>query len=107
MNNQPSNIDGDTIATLPVTNDKVNDDDEELLDLLLEDKKEQVKQSKKVAIAFKESLLGGVLFLLLSNSYVDNFIRSKIQNELYVLLAKFGVFVVLFFIVQNRFCMPN
>ena len=102
-----NNIDGDNIANLPASNEKLDDDDEQLLDLLLEDRKEQVKDTKKVALVFKESLLGGVLFLLLSHSAVDNFIRSKIKNDLYVLIAKFGVFVILFFLVQNRFCMSN
>ena len=43
-------MDGDKISTLPVNdNEKLQDQDQYLLDLLLEDKKEQVKEVKKVS----------------------------------------------------------
>jgi len=99
-------MDGDNINTLPVNdNEKLHNTDEELLDVLLgDDKKEKIKDIKKVSYIFKDSLLGGILFLILSQSYFDKLIRTFCNTEMSVLLFKFIIFVVLFFILQNKFC---
>ena len=98
-------MDGDKISTLPTNdNEKLQDQDQLLLDLLLEDKKEEVKEVKKVSLAFKEAILGGLLFLLLSHSTFDNIVRmTGCKSELTVLILKFVIFVVLYFILQNKF----
>ena len=98
-------MDGDKISTLPTNdNEKIQEQDKELLDILLEDKKEQVKEVKKVSLVFKESILGGILFLLLSHSAFDKIVRmTGCKSELTVLLLKFAIFVVLYFILQNKF----
>ena len=98
-------MDGDKISTLPVNdNEKLQDQDQYLLDILLEDKKEQVKEVKKVSYVFKEAILGGLLFILLSHSMFDNLVRmSGCKSELSVLLLKFAIFVIIFFILQNKF----
>jgi|LakMenE01Jun11ns_1017448.scaffolds.fasta_scaffold9742457_2 hypothetical protein len=103
------NIDGDNIYNLPVNdNDKLQEEDKHLLDMLLEDKKEQVKEVKTVSLAFKEAIIGGILFLVLSHSFFDNLVRmSGCKSEITVLLLKFAVFVVLFFILQNKFLIPK
>jgi hypothetical protein len=107
-------MDGDKISTLPVNdNDKLPDQDQHLLDILLEDKKDgkngkelpqDIKDVKKVSVAFKEAILGGLLFLLLSHSSFDNLVRlSGCKSEFTVLLLKFAIFVILYFILQNKF----
>jgi uncharacterized membrane protein len=98
-------MDGDRISTLPIDeNEKLPENDQQLLDLLLEDKKEELKEAKKVSFVFKESLLGGLLFLVLSHSYFDKLVRTcGCKSELMVLLLKFAIFVVIFFILQNKF----
>ena len=98
-------MDGDKISTLPINdNEKLQEPEQQLLDILLEDKKEQVKEVKKVSYVFKEAILAGLLFLVLSHSAFDNIVRmSGCKSELTVLLLKFAIFVVLYFILQNKF----
>jgi len=98
-------MDGDKISTLPTNdNEKLQEQEQHLLDVLLEDKKEQVKDVKKVSYVFKEAILAGLLFLVLSHSSFDNIVRlSGCKSELTVLLLKFSIFVVLYFILQNKF----
>lgn len=98
-------MDGDKISTLPTNdNEKLQDQDQHLLDILLEDKKEQIKEVKIVSGAFKEAILGGLLFLILSHSAFDNIVRmSGCKSELTILILKFAIFVVLYFILQNKF----
>lgn len=98
-------MDGDKISTLPTNdNENLEENEQYLLDILLEDKKEQVKEVKKVSYLFKESILGGVLFIILSHSVFDNIVRlSGCKSESTVLLLKFVIFVVLYFILQNKF----
>ena len=112
-------MDGDKISTLPVNdNEKIQDQEQHLLDILLEDNntkgdkdskdgkniKSDIKDVKNVSLAFKEAILGGLLFLLLSHSAFDNLVRmSGCKSEMTVLLLKFSVFVVLYFILQNKF----
>lgn len=110
-------MDGDKISTLPVNdNEKIQDQEQHLLDILLEDNNskggnrdnknlpKEIKDVKNVSLAFKEAILGGLLFLLLSHSAFDNLVRlSGCKSELTVLLLKFAVFVILYFILQNKF----
>lgn len=98
-------MDGDKISALPTNdNEKIKDDDQYLLDILLEDKKEQIKEVKKISFVFKDAILGGILFLLLSHSFFDNIVRmSGCKSELTILILKFVIFVVLYFILQNKF----
>jgi hypothetical protein len=98
-------MDGDKISTLPVNdNEKLQDQDQNLLDILLEDKKDQVKDVKKVTMVFKDAILAGLLFLLLSHSSFDNLVRmSGCKSELSILFVKFAIFVVVFIILQNKF----
>jgi uncharacterized membrane protein len=98
-------MDGDKIASLPINeNEKLPEHDQQLLDILLEDKKEQVKEVKKVSMVFKESILAGLLFLVLSHPFFDSLVRKcGCKSEITVLLLKFAVFVVIFFILQNKF----
>ena len=98
-------MDGDKITSLPVNDsEKIQEQDQHLLDILLEDKKEQVKEVKKVSLVFKEAILGGLLFLLLSHSMFDNVVRMcGCKSELSVLLIKLAIFVVIYFILQNKF----
>ena len=43
-------MDGDKISTLPINdNENLQESEQQLLDILLEDKKEQVKEVKKVS----------------------------------------------------------
>ncbi len=102
-------MDGDKISSLPTNdNDKLEDSEQHLLDVLLQDKKEQIRDIKKVSYAFKEAILGGLLFLLLSHSVFDNAVRlCGCKSELSVLLLKFFIFVVIYFILQNKFINKN
>lgn len=98
-------MDGDKISALPTNdNEKIKEDDQYLLDILLEDKKEQIKEVKKISFVFKDAILGGILFLLLSHSFFDNIVRmSGCKSELTILILKFVIFVILYFILQNKF----
>lgn len=98
-------MEGDKISTLPINdNDKLQEQEQHLLDILLEDKKEQIKEVKKISFVFKDAILGGILFLLLSHSFFDNIVRmSGCKSELTVLILKFAIFVILYFILQNKF----
>ena len=110
-------MDGDKISTLPINdNEKIQETEQHLLDILLEDNNtkggnkhnknlpKEIKDVKNVSLAFKEAILGGLLFLLLSHSAFDNLVRmSGCKSELTVLLLKFAIFFVLYFILQNKF----
>jgi|LauGreDrversion4_2_1035121.scaffolds.fasta_scaffold27007_6 hypothetical protein len=98
-------MEGDKISTLPTNeNEKLQEPEQHLLDILLQDKKEDIKEIKNVSFAFKEAILGGLLFLLLSHSSFDNIVRmSGCKSELTVLIVKFAIFVTLYFILQNKF----
>ena len=98
-------MEGDKISTLPTNeNEKLQEPEQHLLDILLQDKKEDIKEIKNVSFVFKEAILGGLLFLLLSHSSFDNIVRmSGCKSELTVLLVKFAIFVILYFILQNKF----
>ena len=98
-------MEGDKISALPTNeNEKLQEPEQHLLDILLQDKKEDIKEIKNVSFAFKEAILGGLLFLLLSHSSFDNIVRmSGCKSELTVLLVKFAIFVILYFILQNKF----
>lgn len=98
-------MDGDKISSLPTNdNEKIEEPEQHLLDILLQDKKEQIKDIKKVSFVFKEAILGGLLFLLLSHSVFDNAVRMcGCKSELSVLLLKFFIFVVIYVILQNKF----
>jgi hypothetical protein len=102
-------MDGDNINSLPINdNEKLPEHDEQLLDILLEDKKQQVKDVKKVSMVFKESILAGLLFLVLSHPLFDKLIRNcGCTSEVTVLLMKFVVFVIIFFILQNKFLLKK
>lgn len=97
-------MDGDKISSLPVNdNEKLNEQDQYLLDIILEDKKEQVKEVKKVSYMFKEAILGGLIYLVLSHSSFDKLIRlCGCNSELSILFLKFAIFVFIFFILQNK-----
>lgn len=98
-------MDGDKLSTLPTNdNDKLQDQEQNLLDILLQDKKEPIKDVKKISFVFKEAILGGLLFLVLSHSAFDSIVRmSGCKTEMSVLFLKFSIFVVIFFILQNKF----
>ena len=61
-------------------------------------------EPSKVVHEFKSSIIGGTLFLILSSPIVDKIIRSAgFSNDMYVWFTKFLVFVILFYILKNRF----
>jgi len=105
QNTKDDNLQGDKINSLPINdNEKIDEKDEQLLNILLDDKKEQIKEAKKISFVFKESVLGGLLFLVLSHPFFDNLVRlTGCKSELTILFMKFTVFVILFFILQNKF----
>lgn len=98
-------MDGDKLSSLPTNdNEKLQEQEQHLLDILLDDKKQPIEDAKKVSYVFKEAILGGLLFLLLSHSAFDGLVRmSGCKSELTVLMLKFAVFVVIFFILQNKY----
>ena len=55
-------------------------------------------------MVFKDSILAGLLFLLLSHSSFDNLVRmTGCKSELSILFVKFAIFVIIFIILQNKF----
>lgn len=57
----------------------------------------------KVAYEFKDSIIGGTLFLMLSSPMSTNIIRSAgCHNEFYIWGIKFLLFVIMFFILKSR-----
>jgi len=91
---------GDRIDILPTDETTIpSKSDIDILSSLF--KKEEVK---KVAHEFKHSVIGGVLFLLLSSPMSDKLLQSAgVQNPLYGWGIKFLLFIVLFYILKNRF----
>jgi hypothetical protein len=90
---------GDKLSDLPITeNAPVPKSDLEMVDALFKNR----TQTNKVAYEFKDSIIGGILFLVLSSSPIDKAIRGAgCHSEVGVLVVKFLMFIILFFIVKN------
>lgn len=57
----------------------------------------------KVTYEFKDSLVGGILFLLLSAPITSTLIRKAgCHNEMYIWGIKFLLFVILFYIIKGK-----
>lgn len=92
---------GDKIDKLPIDNTASSSkSDIEMIGALFQSK----ETVTKVTYEFKDAIVGGVLFAILSSSLFDNMIRSSgCGNNTYVWAIKILVFIILFYILKNRF----
>ena len=103
---------GDPINKLPTdTKSSINKSDMTIISNLF--KNDSVNNSnnsnnsppndKEEASPFKDSVLGGVLFVVLSLPIVDKAIKSFLSHNDFIILGiKFLLFVILFFIMKKR-----
>ena len=92
---------GDKIDKLPTdTTSSPSKSDMDIISNLFKNK----EIAEKVAYEFKDSIIGGILFLALSSPMADNIIRSSFgcQNEFYIWGIKFLLFVIIFYVMKNR-----
>lgn len=90
---------GDSIHTLPVDNNPVTENDKKILSTFFT----TPGASGKVIGEFKEGLIGGFLFVILSLPQIDELMAKFInQKSPYIMiLIKAVVFVVAFYLVKN------
>jgi len=91
---------GDKIDKLPTDgNSSPSKSDMDIISNLFKNK----EAAGKVAYEFKDSVTGGILFLVLSSPMADKIIRSSgCGNEFYIWGIKFLLFVIIFYILKNR-----
>ena len=92
---------GDKIRDLPVDNPdhKSRPEDLELVSTLFRNKEHTSTLFKE----FKDSLIGGLLFIILSLKVTDKFLEGFCENTITRYIVKFCIFVILFYIIKNRF----
>lgn len=91
---------GDSIDKLPTdTTTSPSKSDMDIISNLFRNK----EVAGKVVYEFKDSIIGGVLFLALSSPMADKIIRSSgCHNEFYIWGIKFLLFVIIFYVMKNR-----
>lgn len=90
---------GDNIATLPVDNSPISDNDKKILSTFF-----AAPETHELINRFKDPFIGGVLFMVLSMPYVDKYIidRFFMNKSVYTLLLIKGIaFAVIFYIIKN------
>lgn len=92
---------GDNIQDLPLDPmTSSNNIDLEMVNTLFQNK----EKTNRIVWEFKDSLIGGLLFLILANHNVDKIIHhAGCENPIILWAIKFILFVVLFYILKNRF----
>lgn len=92
---------GDKIDKLPVDDNAIpSKSDVDMIGALFQNG----EKTGKVAYEFKDGVIGAILFVLISSHQFDRAIRSSgCHNELYVLGIKLLFFIILFYILKNRF----
>lgn len=63
---------------------------------------QDTKQTSKVEYEFKDYIIGGILFVILSSQLFDKFIKSCGCNGIYTLGIKLVCFIILFYILKKR-----
>lgn len=92
---------GDNLKDLPT--DKSSNPPREDIDIILNLFKNKEAMTK-VTGELRYSIYGGILFLILSSSILDNLIISAgCSNKIYIMSIKLILFVVLFYIISKRF----
>ena len=91
---------GDKIDKLPIDDTALTtNSDIEMIGALFQNK----EQVSKISSEFKDPVIGGTLFIIISSHPFDRIVRSTgCNNELYILLIKLLCFIVLFYILKNR-----
>lgn len=89
---------GDEIQALPVDNNPVSEADRKILTTFFTSSK-----GTKVLDEFKDAILGGIIFAILSVPEVNRRIDALISNKSpYILLAvKTCIFIVVFYLLKN------
>lgn len=92
---------GDRIDKLPTDDTTtVSKSDIDMIGALFQNK----EQTSKLTNEFKDPIIGGLLFVVLSSHPIDKLIRSTgCTNEVYVWSIKLLTFIILFYILKNRF----
>lgn len=92
---------GDKIDKLPTDDAALaSNSDLEMIGALFQNK----EQVNKVANQFKDPFIGGLLFVALSSGIFDRVVRSSgCVNNIYITVIKVLCFVILFYILKNRF----
>lgn len=99
---------GDKIGNLPTdTKSSMNKSDMNIISNLFKndnssDSIESKSTDKNGPNKFKDSIIGGILFVILSSQIVDKTIRSFGCHEALILGVKFLLFIVIYFITKNR-----
>lgn len=93
----------DLLESLPTDQNPLNHYETQFINSLF--KKENHYDIKNIAFELKESIAGGVLFIILSIPYIDDlvkrFIPSTTNSLLILLFIKGIIFIALFWIITN------
>lgn len=93
----------DLIKNLPTDQNPLNHYETHIINSLFQEKNKY--DIKNIAFELKESLLGGILFILLSIPYADDLVQKfapNSKNSLLILLFIKGIiFATLFWIITN------
>ena len=94
----------DILRNLPTDKNEIDDKEIEVINLLFEDEEEKTSFNKIIE-EFYESFLVGILFIIFNQDYVNNVLLSIVPllngSEIFLLLFKTMVFVILFWILKN------
>ena len=92
----------DSLDKLPTDKTMMGHNDLEIVDKVFE---KHTGTMNKVAGEFKDALIGGVLFALLSFPQVDSLIKRFIpmteNSIIFLLVFKVIVFILLFYVIKN------
>jgi hypothetical protein len=92
----------DPIAQLPTDNSKPNHDELTVVNTLFKNHKNTIET---VANEMKDSVIAGILFIILSLPQVDDFIKSLLtftnNSPILLTLIKALIFVLLFYLIKN------
>ena len=94
----------DVIKNLPVDeNIKLSNSEVEILNLVFNDSfesKEKKDNIKKITQEIQDPIFGGILFIILSLPFIDNFLLDFIQNK-WLLIIKATIFMILFWFLSK------
>lgn len=95
----------DYLRKLPVDQTLPNSSELEIVNYIF-GKDGKHKVAKNIVWEFKDAILGGIIFFLLSISYMDTIIKKIIpttNNYILLLIIKTILFILIFWILKNIF----
>jgi hypothetical protein len=94
----------DNLENLPTNKNKVSESEMKTANYLFKDNKDNSLKTQ-ITSNIKEVAIAGILFFIISMSFIDNIINKyvKLENIYILLLVKTVIFMILFLIVKTFF----